>query len=93
MKFSRVFRSRLGLFAYNDLLFLMFVYLFRLRREKSAEEDMKLEVMKKEEALLLELDKLKEDKLKKDEENDKLRQQLNDMKAKMEKVSSDFVVE
>ncbi len=47
---------------------------------------MKLEVMKKEEALLLELDLMKEDKLKKDEENDKLRQQLNEMKAKMEKV-------
>jgi hypothetical protein len=64
----------------------VFVFLFRLRREKSAEEDMKLEVMKKEEALLLELDLMKEDKLKKDEENDKLRQQLNEMKAKMEKV-------
>ena len=54
---------------------------------------MKLEVMKKEEALLLELDKLKEDKLLKDEENDKLRQQLNEMKAKMEKVSSNFDAE
>ncbi len=29
--------------------------MFRLRREKAAEEDMKLEVMRKEEALLKEL--------------------------------------
>ena len=67
----------------------MFLF-YRLRREKSAEEDMKLEVMKKEEALLLELDIMKEDKMKKEEEFEKLRQQLNQMKIIMEKVSFIF---
>ena len=48
---------------------------------------MKLEVMKKEEALLEELARMNEEKTKKDEENEKLRQQLTSMKVKMEQVS------
>jgi hypothetical protein len=47
---------------------------------------MKLEVMKKEEALLEELARLNDEKMKKDEENEKLRQQLTAMKVKMEQV-------
>ena len=46
-----------------------------------------MEVMKKEEALLEELARMNEEKTKKDEENEKLRQQLTSMKVKMEQVS------
>jgi hypothetical protein len=51
---------------------------------------MKLEVMKKEEALLEELARMNEEKAKKDEENEKLRQQLTAMKVKMEQVILPF---
>jgi hypothetical protein len=61
---------------------------FRLRREKSAEEDMKLEVMKNEEALLEELARMNEEKERKEKETEKLREQLNEIKVKMEKVNS-----
>ena len=60
---------------------------FRLKKEKSAEEDMKLEVMKKEEALLEELQKMSEEKEKRDRENQKLRDQLKAIKEQMERVS------
>ena len=65
---------------------------FRLRKEKSAEEDMKLEVMKKEEALLDELQKMSEEKEKRDLENHKLREQLKAIKDLMERVSDDLVL-
>ena len=61
---------------------------FRLRREKSAEEDMKLEVMKNEDALLEELARMNEEKERKEKETEKLREQLNEIKVKMEKVNS-----
>ncbi len=51
-----------------------------------------MEVMKKEEALLEELARLNEEKMKKDEENEKLRQQLTAMKVKMEEVINCLLV-
>ncbi len=56
---------------------------WKLKREKAAEEEMKAEMMKKEEALLNEFEKLREEKSAKDAENAKLRKQLDELKAKL----------
>ena len=58
----------------------------RLMREKSAEEEMKLEVMKNEDLLLKELAKLLEEKKKTENENLGMIQQLKEIKEQMAKV-------
>ena len=60
----------------------------RLRREKEAEEEMKNEVLKKEEQLLDEIKKLGDEKKTKDMENEDLRKQLQSMKIKLETESA-----
>ena len=50
--------------------------ILRLKREKVAEEEMKEQIRKKEEALLEELQRLEEEKENKDTENEDLREQL-----------------
>ena len=50
--------------------------ILRLKREKVAEEEMKEQIRKKEEALLEELQRLGEEKENKDTENEDLREQL-----------------
>jgi hypothetical protein len=52
---------------------------------------MKLEVMKKEEALLEELSKVSLEKERKEKENQKLREQLQEIKDKMEKVKTNYL--
>ena len=61
----------------------------RLKREKEAEEDMRAEMAKNEEKLVDELKRVSEEKRLRDEENERLRRQLSEMKREMESQDSE----
>lgn len=62
--------------------------MLRLKREKEAEEDMRAEMAKNEEKLFDELKRVNEEKRLRDEENERLRRQLSEMRREMESQDS-----
>ncbi len=60
------------------------VEVLRIKKEKEAGENMRAEMAKNEEVLLAELKKLSDEKRRRDEENDDLRMQLQNLKKELE---------
>ena len=56
----------------------------RLKREKEAEEEMKQELLKKEEALMETIEKMREDRESRDKENEDLKRRLNELMDQLE---------
>ena len=64
----------------------------RLRRENEINEEMRQQVLQREEALLSELEKLNLENKKQEHENEELLKQLDEMKTQLQKKDEDFIL-